>query len=203
MFAANLPRKERSGPPDRTATRSHGERRRKGRERGHFGRFAEGVLRRRLLLGCKLDVLRVSRTATRFSGLHTAAAVRAAGDEGAQQVHQATGRRQGHGRRAEELQGHREAQAGTTTADLWPASSRPVVEYTQDIDDWLAVIGTGRSVGITPESTVNQYRRDGIVFRRPRDASPVAVRLIWRHHDTHPATHAAVALLTDLYRQRT
>lgn len=90
---------------------------------------------------------------------------------------------------------------GTTTADLWPESARPVVEYTQDIDDWLALIATGRSVGITPESTVNQYRRDGIVFRRLRDAAPVAVHLIWRRHDPHPATHAAVALLTDLYQR--
>ncbi|SCK15604.1 LysR substrate binding domain-containing protein [Streptomyces sp. SceaMP-e96] len=65
------------------------------------------------------------------------------------------------------------------------------------------MIATGRSVGITPESTANQYRRDGIVFRRIRDAAPVAVHLIWRRHDPHPATHAAVALLTDLYRQRT
>ncbi|MFF8789810.1 LysR family transcriptional regulator [Streptomyces sp. NPDC015125] len=90
---------------------------------------------------------------------------------------------------------------GTTTADLWPASARPVVEYTQDIDDWLALIAAGRSVGITPESTVNQYRRDGIVFRRLRDATPVAVHLIWRRQDPHPATHAAVALLTDLYQR--
>ena len=91
---------------------------------------------------------------------------------------------------------------GTTTADLWPESARPVVEHTQDIDDWLALIATGRSVGITPESTVNQYRRDGIVFRRLRDAAPIAVHLIWRRHDPHPATHAAVALLTDLYGRR-
>jgi hypothetical protein len=28
------------------------------------------------------------------------------------------------------------------------------------------------------------------------------VLLIWRRHDPHPATHAAVALLADLYRQR-
>jgi hypothetical protein len=28
------------------------------------------------------------------------------------------------------------------------------------------------------------------------------VRLIWRRHDPHPSTHAAVALLTDLYRRR-
>ncbi|MEV5126419.1 LysR family transcriptional regulator [Streptomyces decoyicus] len=91
---------------------------------------------------------------------------------------------------------------GTTTADLWPVSARPVVEHTQDIDDWLALIATGRTVGITPESTANQYRRDGIVFRRLRDAAPIAVHLIWRRHDPHPATHAAVALLTDLYGQR-
>ncbi|BDH12100.1 MULTISPECIES: LysR family transcriptional regulator [Streptomyces] len=91
---------------------------------------------------------------------------------------------------------------GTTTADLWPESARPVVEHTQDIDDWLALIATGRTVGITPESTVNQYRRDGIVFRRLRDAAPIAVHLIWRRHDPHPATHAAVALLTDLYGRR-
>ncbi|MET7799907.1 LysR family transcriptional regulator [Streptomyces decoyicus] len=91
---------------------------------------------------------------------------------------------------------------GTTTADLWPESARPIVEHTQDIDDWLALIATGRTVGITPESTVNQYRRDGIVFRRLRDAAPIAVHLIWRRHDPHPASHAAVALLTDLYGQR-
>jgi DNA-binding transcriptional LysR family regulator len=90
---------------------------------------------------------------------------------------------------------------GTTTVDLWPAGTRPAVEYTQDIDDWLDVIATGRSVGITPESTVTQYRRHGIVFRPLRDATPVAVQLIWRRHDPHPATHAAVALLTDLYRR--
>jgi DNA-binding transcriptional LysR family regulator len=91
---------------------------------------------------------------------------------------------------------------GTTTTDLWPAGAGPAVEHTQDIDDWLAVIATGRSVGITPEATVTQYRREGIVFRPLRDAPAVPVLLIWRRHDPHPATHAAVALLADLYRQR-
>jgi len=28
------------------------------------------------------------------------------------------------------------------------------------------------------------------------------VQMIWRRHDPHPSTHAAVALLTDLYRPR-
>jgi hypothetical protein len=46
-----------------------------------------------------------------------------------------------------------------------------------------------------------QYRRDGIVHRLVRDVDPVPVNLIWRRHDPHPATHAAVALLADLYRE--
>jgi DNA-binding transcriptional LysR family regulator len=91
---------------------------------------------------------------------------------------------------------------GTTTTDLWPSGAGPTLEDTKDIDDWLAVIATGRAVGITPESTITQYRREGIVFRPLRDAAPVAVWFIWRRQDPHPATHAAVALLTDLYMTR-
>jgi DNA-binding transcriptional LysR family regulator len=89
---------------------------------------------------------------------------------------------------------------GTTTADLWPAQARPAVEYTNDIDDWLGVIATGRCVGITAEATVAQYPRPGIVFRPLRDAAPIAVRLAWWRDDPHPAIRTAVELLTDLYR---
>ena len=89
---------------------------------------------------------------------------------------------------------------GTTTLDLWPPAAQPVAEYTADIDDWLAAIATGRCVGVTPESTAAQYRRDGITYRPLRDAPPVPVHLIWRRHDPHPATHAAVALAMELYR---
>lgn len=89
---------------------------------------------------------------------------------------------------------------GTTTLTLWPETQRPTVEYTHDIDDWLAVIATGTCVGLTPEATSTQYRRDGITYRPVRDADPVAVHLIWRPRDPHPATHAAVALAQSLYR---
>jgi DNA-binding transcriptional LysR family regulator len=88
---------------------------------------------------------------------------------------------------------------GTTTTDLWPPGSGPAVEHIHDIDDWLAVIATGRCVGITPESTVTQYGRQGIAFRPLRDADPVPVWIIWRRQDPHPATHAAVALAADLF----
>ncbi|MBB4684249.1 LysR family transcriptional regulator [Amycolatopsis jiangsuensis] len=93
-----------------------------------------------------------------------------------------------------------DTRTGTTTTDLWPTDARPRVERIHDIDDWLAAIATGRSVGVTPHGTVPQYRRDGIVYRRVRDAPRVPVRLVWRRDDPHPATHAAVALLGKLYR---
>ncbi len=91
---------------------------------------------------------------------------------------------------------------GTTTVDLWPPGKRPDVEEIHDVDDWLAVIASGRCVGVTAESTITQYRRHGVVFRRLRDAPPVPVRLIWWRDDPHPATTDMVGLLAELYRRR-
>lgn len=90
---------------------------------------------------------------------------------------------------------------GTTTPDLWPPDARPAVEETHDVDDWLTVIATGRCVGVTAESTANQYPRPGVVYRPVRDAEPVAVRLAWWRDDPHPATQHAIELLTALYRE--
>jgi LysR substrate binding domain len=80
-------------------------------------------------------------------------------------------------------------------------AAQPALRDTRDIDDWLAIIAAGGGVGITPEGTTAQYRRDGVVFRPLRDAPPIVVQMIWRRHDPHPSTHAAVALLTELYRR--
>ncbi|MFF3378845.1 LysR family transcriptional regulator [Streptomyces sp. NPDC002680] len=90
---------------------------------------------------------------------------------------------------------------GTTTEELWPPGSRPVVQETHDVDDWLNSISTGRCVGLTPEATAHQYRRPGVVYRPVRDAEPVVVRLAWWRDDPHPAGAAVVGLLTDLYRE--
>jgi DNA-binding transcriptional LysR family regulator len=90
---------------------------------------------------------------------------------------------------------------GTTTPDLWPGASQPRIRETRDIDDWLAIIAAGGGIGITPEGTTAQYRREGVVFRPLQDAPPIAVQMIWRRHDPHPSTHAAIAMLTELYRR--
>ncbi|WAZ19514.1 LysR family transcriptional regulator [Streptomyces cinnabarinus] len=89
---------------------------------------------------------------------------------------------------------------GTTTAELWPPGARPATEETHDVDDWLTVIATGRCVGMTAEATAHQYPRPGVVYRPVRDTEPIAVRLAWWRDDPHPATQAAVELLTALYR---
>jgi len=72
---------------------------------------------------------------------------------------------------------------------------------TRDIDDWLAIVAADGGIGITPEGTTAQYRRDGIVFRPLRDAPPIPVQMIWRRHDPHPSAHAAIAMLTELHRR--
>ena len=90
---------------------------------------------------------------------------------------------------------------GTTTPELWPADARPEIRETREVDDWLAVIAAGGAVGVTAEGTTTQYQRDGVVFRPLRDAPPIAVRVIWRRHDPHPSTHAAIAMLSELYRR--
>lgn len=90
---------------------------------------------------------------------------------------------------------------GTTTPQLWPPDQRPAVEEVNDVDDWLDVIASGRCVGVTPESTLAQYRRTGIVFRRLRDAPPVPVRVLWWRADPHPAVPAVIGLLAQLYRR--
>ncbi|WP_329000605.1 LysR family transcriptional regulator [Kribbella sp. NBC_00709] len=90
---------------------------------------------------------------------------------------------------------------GSTTVDLWPEDARPKIELTHDVDDWLAAISSGRCVGVTPQATTTQYRRDGVVYRPLRDAPPVDVHLIWHREDPHPATQAAVGLLTELYQE--
>jgi DNA-binding transcriptional LysR family regulator len=89
---------------------------------------------------------------------------------------------------------------GTTTLDLWPAAEQPRTRETRDIDDWLTIIAAGGGIGITPEGTTAQYRRDGVVFRPLRDAPPIAVQIIWPRQDPHPSAHAAIALLVELYR---
>jgi DNA-binding transcriptional LysR family regulator len=88
---------------------------------------------------------------------------------------------------------------GTTTPDLWPPGTPLRIQDTHDVDDWLAIIAAGGGIGITAEATTAQYRRDGVVFRPLRDAPPIPVYMIWPRRDEHPATAAAVALLTDLY----
>lgn len=90
---------------------------------------------------------------------------------------------------------------GTTTLSMWAEGERPATAPTNDVDDWLTVIATGRAVGVTAEATVSQYPRPGVVYRPIRDAEPIAVRLAWWRGERHPATDTAVELATALYRE--
>lgn len=89
---------------------------------------------------------------------------------------------------------------GSTRLDLWAAHEQPRTTIpTDDVDDWLTVIGSGNAVGITTESTAHQYRRQGIVYRPVRDAPPVPIYAAWNVDDPPPMHQEIVELLTKLY----
>lgn len=147
---------------------------------------------------CDIAVLRTARPSGRYDsavvGLERRYCVLAADDQWARRRSVRLG----------ELAGRTvviDTRTGTTTADLWPPGRRPRLRDTRDIDDWLAIIAAGDAVGVTPEATAAQYRRDGIVFRPLRDAPLVPVLMTWRRDDPHPATADAVTLLTELYQR--
>ncbi|CCQ17971.1 Aromatic hydrocarbon utilization transcriptional regulator CatR [Rhodococcus sp. AW25M09] len=90
---------------------------------------------------------------------------------------------------------------GSTRLDLWADGSQPPNTIpTNDIDDWLTVIGSGDARGITAESTAHQYRRQGITYRAVRDASPVPVYAAWAKNDPPAMLQDIITLLAGLYR---
>lgn len=90
---------------------------------------------------------------------------------------------------------------GSTQLDLWPDASGPRdTVSTDDVDDWLTVIGSGRARGVTAEATAHQYRRPGLTYRAVRDAPPVHVYAAWPKNDPPAILQTILALLTGLYR---
>jgi DNA-binding transcriptional LysR family regulator len=89
---------------------------------------------------------------------------------------------------------------GSTRLDLWPEGEQPrQTIVTDDVDDWLTVIGSGKARGITAESTAHQYRRRGLIYRPVRDAPPVPVYAAWSKTDPPAACREVVELLAGLY----
>ncbi|QHK20671.1 LysR family transcriptional regulator [Pseudarthrobacter psychrotolerans] len=89
---------------------------------------------------------------------------------------------------------------GSTRLDLWPEGQQPARTIaTDDVDDWLTVIGSGKARGITAESTAHQYRRKGVVYRHVRDAAPVPVYVAWSKTDPPVGFQGVVELLAALY----
>jgi len=94
-----------------------------------------------------------------------------------------------------------DAATGTTSLALWPEAAPPrAIANTNDVEDWLTMISSGRAVGVSAESTGDQYRRAGIVYRPVRDAPPIPVYVAWSRADPPRDRDSVVDLLIDLYR---
>lgn len=102
------------------------------------------------------------------------------------------------GLRVEDLARHTLAidpRTGTTTPELFGAGARPrAVRETTTIDEWLTLIAAGQAVGVTAESTANQYPRPGIAYRVLRGAPPIPVRLAWWRDDPPAGLDELLAL---------
>jgi DNA-binding transcriptional LysR family regulator len=90
---------------------------------------------------------------------------------------------------------------GTTTLALWPPGQEPViVADARNIDDWLAVIGSGAAVGVTAASTADQHAVPGIRYVPLEDAPPIVAHLAWERRRDHPARAAFVRLARRVVR---
>ncbi len=85
--------------------------------------------------------------------------------------------------------------AGTTTPELWPAASRPVVGGdSETIDDWLVKIAAGSGVGVTAGSTPSLHPHPGVRFVPLTGAPPIPLLLAWPALDSHPDVRELVRL---------
>lgn len=93
-----------------------------------------------------------------------------------------------------------DARTGTTSVALWPEDAQPESTIsTNNVDDWLTVIGSGRARGVSAAATAHQYRRPGLTYRPIRDAPPVAVYAAWSRSDPPSERTAVIELLAGLY----
>lgn len=91
---------------------------------------------------------------------------------------------------------------GTTTAALWPDNAAMRFVEIHGIEEWLTAVGSGTSVGITPQATADQFPRPGLRFIPIRDAPPVAVRLAWWRENPPPGALAFRQLVCEHYAGR-
>jgi DNA-binding transcriptional LysR family regulator len=89
---------------------------------------------------------------------------------------------------------------GTTTLELWGAAAPDIrLRPVDGVEDWLTLIASGQAVGITPESTVAQYRRTGLVSRPVLDAQPVPVWAAWARGEPSLRPDAFIRMACEAY----
>lgn len=89
---------------------------------------------------------------------------------------------------------------GTTTLELWGATALDIrLRQVDGVEDWLTLIASGQAVGITPESTVAQYRRTGLVSRPVLDAQPVPVWAAWARGEPSLRPDAFIRMACEAY----
>jgi len=89
---------------------------------------------------------------------------------------------------------------GTTGDHLWPEGQTPgAYREVHGIEDFLTLVAANQAVGMTSAATTRQHRRPGVVYRRVRDAPPVAVLLAWWRDDPPSGIRSVVSAVREAY----
>jgi DNA-binding transcriptional LysR family regulator len=95
-----------------------------------------------------------------------------------------------------------DARTGSTTLQLWSATAVQVrLREVHTMENWLTLIASGQAIGMTPEATVFQHPRPGVVYRPVVDAEPVAVRIAWWRDEPPPGLGELLEMARAAYDQ--
>lgn len=89
---------------------------------------------------------------------------------------------------------------GTTGDHLWPEGQGPAgYREVHGVEDLLTYVVAGQAIGMTSAATTRQHRRPGVVYRRVRDAPPVAVSLAWWRDDPPAGVTSVLRTVREAY----
>lgn len=93
-----------------------------------------------------------------------------------------------------------DALTGTTTEGLWSGTAQPArYRLTHSMDEWLVLMASGGSVGLTAAATAAQHPRPGITYREVPGAPPIEVRLLWWRNAPPPLLDTMIGAFRSAY----
>lgn len=92
--------------------------------------------------------------------------------------------------------------SGITSPGLWPHQRDREIVETRNLEEWLEVVGLGRGVGVTAESTGRLYAHPWIRYIPIDGADPIKVVVAWPEARAHPCAASFVEIALGVAKTR-